>query len=216
MTATACWIDVETTGLDPETEHLLEIGVVAVDARLEEVAHESWLVYYDGPVSAFIANMHGPSGTDLLRLAKMHGRKLEDVVPEIHAFLATHFSGKITVGGDSPHFDVRWLTKHTPTVAKNFHHRVIDVSGMSRARELFAAVPDPKDYKNTKHRSLDDCRDSIARLKTILGMKTPQQRKAEAEAFATLANARASGCMFLGPHTAHGDCPGLSPIGGAP
>lgn len=38
------WIDLETTGLDPDVHDILEIGIIITDRELNEVARESWSI----------------------------------------------------------------------------------------------------------------------------------------------------------------------------
>lgn len=60
---TLLWIDVETDGLDPERDHLLEVGLLATGSDLEPLDGGVFSpIRFDGPVDAFIGRMHGPNG----------------------------------------------------------------------------------------------------------------------------------------------------------
>ena len=57
------WVDTETTGLDPRTDPILEIGMIATGPDLEPVDDGfHTVVHWDGEPSGFIRAMHGPNG----------------------------------------------------------------------------------------------------------------------------------------------------------
>ena len=47
-----CWLDLESTGLDPKLERILEIGFIITDDLLaREIARASWVIPFDAPVT---------------------------------------------------------------------------------------------------------------------------------------------------------------------
>ncbi len=42
-----CWIDIETSGLDPNRDHILEVACVITDGSLREVARWEHITYYE-------------------------------------------------------------------------------------------------------------------------------------------------------------------------
>ena len=44
MTDRLVWVDLETTGLDPATDLILEVAVVVTDPDLEVLAGDAWLI----------------------------------------------------------------------------------------------------------------------------------------------------------------------------
>ena len=60
---TLLWIDVETTGLDPDSDALLEIGMLYTDGGLHPIdAPLDLVLRWDGTPDDFIKGMHGPNG----------------------------------------------------------------------------------------------------------------------------------------------------------
>src|SRR5687767_12661293 len=80
------WVDVETTGLDPEVDDLLQVGMAITGANLSIRVAKEWVVWR---VMALpfgdkrAEEMHGKSG--LRRLAQEFGRPIKDVHREIAA-----------------------------------------------------------------------------------------------------------------------------------
>ena len=60
---TLLWIDVETTGLDPDSDALLEIGMLYTDGGLHPIdAPLDLVLRWDGTPDDFIKGMHGSNG----------------------------------------------------------------------------------------------------------------------------------------------------------
>ncbi len=122
-------IDIETTGLNPDTCQILEIGIVIDD--LEQ------------PINPIPPTLHLYIKHDLIvgepyalnmnaRIIKILAEnKLPNIVPEFKAesliqdFLWTHFPDKPTVAGKNFYgFDFRFINKVWKHL--KFHHRAID------------------------------------------------------------------------------------------
>ncbi len=58
-----CFLDIETTGLDPHTDAVLEVGLVFVE-RDELINRRQWLIKSPRPVAAFITALTGLSGDE--------------------------------------------------------------------------------------------------------------------------------------------------------
>ena len=70
---TLLWIDVETTGLDPDSDALLEIGMLYTDGGLHPIdAPLDLVLRWDGTPDDFIKGMHGPNGL-LAECRTLHG-----------------------------------------------------------------------------------------------------------------------------------------------
>jgi oligoribonuclease len=163
------WIDMEMTGLDPETCVVLEIATIVTDAQLNILA--------TGPVIAvhqsedILTNMdewcvktHGETGltqrckdsnVDVNQAAQMTIDFLKDYVP----------AGKSPLCGNTIGQDRRFLVKYMPTLEAYFHYRSIDVSTI---KELTARwQPDILNgfKKKGVHLALDDIIESIDEMK---------------------------------------------------
>ena len=162
------WIDMEMTGLDPETCVVLEIATIVTDAQLNILA--------EGPVIAvhqpddILDNMdpwcidtHGKTGlTARCRASTINEAQ---AAQQTIAFLEQYVpAGKSPLCGNTIGQDRRFMVKYMPELEDYFHYRSIDVSTI---KELAARwKPEiPKGFKKKNvHLALDDIRESIAEL----------------------------------------------------
>ncbi len=163
------WIDLEMTGLDPDTDVIIEIATLVTDANLNLLA--------EGPVFAvhqsdeilngmdeWNTNQHGKSGlTQRVRESKVDAAQAE---AETIKFLEQWVpKGKSPICGNSICQDRRFLVRGMPKLENYFHYRNLDVSTIKElARrwkpEVLAGVK-----KSGAHLAMDDIKDSIAELK---------------------------------------------------
>lgn len=180
MTDNLCWVDIETTGLDP-TDHtsiLLEVGFIITTPDLEEVAEHAWVREFPArhledvrrATDPVVVEMHTASG--LFEEAQgsddnlVAFRDRMAATAEADRWLTRHGAYAMTWAGSSVHFDLRWLATRMPEmVRQRTAYRVVDVSSwremLRRWRpELLEAEPEGE----RRHRALPDIRDSIALL----------------------------------------------------
>ena len=165
------WMDLEMTGLDPDTHTIVEIATIITDDELEIVAEGPDLVIHQAPAAMaamddFVRDMHERSG--LLAEIEESTITLEAAGEQTLAFLRGHISepGTVPLCGNSIGTDRRFLAKHLPTIENYLHYRSVDVSTLKElARrwqpEVFAGAP----KKEGGHRALDDIRESIDELR---------------------------------------------------
>lgn len=130
------WLDVETTGLDPMSGSLLEVGMIATDTnlhRLDDGYHA--VVRFDGPVDAFIARMHGANGLlDECRTGTPLGHVAVDAREYVTRYLPAPGSKyRVLLAGSSVAFDRAWMNEKLPGVLDGVHHRLFDVSTIGEA-----------------------------------------------------------------------------------
>ena len=163
------WIDLEMTGLKPDSDRIIEVALVVTDGQLNTVAEAPvWVVHQ---TDAMLAGMdswnqgtHGRSGL----IDKVKASTLDEAVIEAAAlaFLREHVPAKMSpMCGNSICQDRRFLARSMPALEDYFHYRNLDVSTLKElARrwkpELMKGVP-----KEGKHEALADVYESIAELK---------------------------------------------------
>lgn len=165
------WCDLETTGLDPKIERILEIGFVLTDDELNEEARASWVIPFDAPVDDFIRDMHSKSGLlTECKAVKVKGTSYNKIFDEMKAWLVEHLNGeKPPLCGSSVSFDKGFL-KECPWIKDwhlldLFHYRIIDVSSLKEMTARFwPEVFETRPKERKTHRSLPDLEDSIAEL----------------------------------------------------
>lgn len=186
----AVFIDLETTGLDLETESILEFGAVLVElptfrkvagfSALSPTREALQFAEYGG-TDEYVQKMHEKSGL-IQDLKKAFGPDAKEEECLTHdewdmeladSLKRWGVSRQTCIWGSSVHFDKKFLAKYLPRVNALFHYRVVDSSStMERLRHTnpdLAKIIDVQKDKNKigSHRVLDDISDSI-RLEELL------------------------------------------------
>ena len=167
-TGNLIWIDLEMTGLNTETDSIIEIATVVTDRHLNELA--------EGPVLAigqarsvmdamddWNTRHHGDSGlTERVLQSKVTLRQAELRTLD---FLSLWVDAGISpMSGNSICQDRRFLAREMPELERYFHYRNLDVSTLKILSQLWAPDVTAGFTKESSHRALSDIRDSIAEL----------------------------------------------------
>lgn len=170
------WADIETTGLNPREESMLEIGLVLTTPKLLAFAGTSLLVgtsVGDYPAlrascSDYVQQMHDKSGL-WAELEKEQPPTVTEVEDTLVAWLDDQSArwnidfGKQPLCGSSVGFDRGFLREHMPRVEGKFHYRNIDISTVKElARRLNPEVYENTPEKAERHRALPDIQDTVA------------------------------------------------------
>jgi oligoribonuclease len=163
------WIDMEMSGLAPDTDRVLEIAVVITDAALNTVAEAPVLVVHQS--DAVLAGMdswnqstHARSGL----IAKVKDSTLEEAGAEalMLAFLAQHVPARTSpMCGNSICQDRRFLARWMPKLEDYFHYRNLDVSTLKELAKRWKPELAKGLTKHGKHEALADIYESIEELK---------------------------------------------------
>lgn len=161
------WIDMEMTGLDPKTCHVLEIATIVTNAELEVIAEGPEFIVHqpdavlDG-MSAWCIEHHAKSG--LTQAVRDSTVSLADAEVQTLAFIAAHTTeGLSPLCGNSVDLDRRFLKAHMTTIDAFLHWQIIDVTTIKElSRRWYPDAIPPS--KAGSHRALDDIRESIAEL----------------------------------------------------
>ncbi|AAW86824.1 oligoribonuclease [Aliivibrio fischeri ES114] len=163
------WVDLEMTGLDPETHKIIEIASIVTDAQLNILAEGPVIAIHQpeeelAKMDNWCTNTHTNSGL----VARVQESKYDEeaAIAETIAFLEQWVpKGVSPICGNSIGQDRRFLYKHMPRLEEYFHYRYVDVSTIKElARRWKPEVLDGFTKAGT-HLALDDIRESIAELK---------------------------------------------------
>ena len=163
------WIDMEMSGLNPETDRILEIAIVITDSQLNTVAEAPVLVVHqpDAVLDAmdnWNKSTHKKSG--LIDRVKASTLSEAEVEGRMVAFLSQHVpSGASPICGNSVHQDRRFLVRHMPKLDAWFHYRMIDVSTLKELARRWKPEVMVGLTKHGKHEALADIHESIAELR---------------------------------------------------
>jgi len=162
------WIDLEMTGLEPETDRIIEIATLVTDKQLNVLAEGPELAIHVSDadldrMDEWCTNQHGKSGlTQRVKDSKISD---DDAAKETIKFLEQYVdAGASPMCGNSICQDRRFMAKWMPELEEFFHYRNLDVSTL---KELAARWnPDAvKGFeKKGSHLAMDDIKDSIAEL----------------------------------------------------
>lgn len=167
------WIDIETDGLNPNKNNILQIACILTDFKLE-IQHylPEFTIYYsekDLNLSDWCKEQHTKSG--LLPNVFSSNYKLQDVEKTIINFLNCHVGIKDTVhiAGNSVYFDKSFIDIHMPFLSKRLNRRVVDVSSISiLCKNLNKNCYLEKPIKSNNHTALSDIEESIMEMKYYL------------------------------------------------
>lgn len=170
-----CWLDLETAGTDPDTDPILEVGMVLcanepglpMVARLTTLIRQSeefWRTF--GSLSPTVREMHDENGlwTDL-RDPRLGASRCDDADEHLAGRLKDECGSNhvILAGSGVSHFDRRFLRAQMPQLDKRFTYFAWDVGVVRRFLEtvpskvhLVAERPRPK---HKVHRALPDAMD---------------------------------------------------------
>jgi oligoribonuclease len=163
------WVDMEMSGLNPDTDRVLEIAVVVTDSQLEVLA--------EGPVLAVrqservLASMdswntatHGRSGlTARVRASSIdEGEAQRQVLAFLQALVP---AGKSPMCGNSICQDRRFMARWLPQLEAFFHYRNVDVSTLKELARRWKPEVYRSFDKKSRHEALADIYESIEELR---------------------------------------------------
>lgn len=158
------WIDLEMTGLDEKTDHILEVAVVITDTNLKPLEEYHRVVYQPPAVleamNDWCKRTHGATG---LTAKVPNGTPLLKVEQEMAELISRHYGkdDRVVLCGNSVGNDKRFIDAYLPEVAKRLHYRLIDVSSF---KEIFRERFGINFKKGGGHRAVDDINESIREL----------------------------------------------------
>lgn len=158
------WFDLETTGLNPHDGAVLEFAaVLAADACATDLGvlqQYTGTVHYDRSrgqhtIDPYVEKMHNANGLWDDALAST------TTIEEVDTFLAGLCVSlgaaprQVRLAGSSVQFDLAWARVHLPRFAKYLSHRVLDVTTLRAAIDLW--LPECVQWPvREAHRALPD------------------------------------------------------------
>ncbi|KQQ44504.1 oligoribonuclease [Duganella sp. Leaf126] len=163
------WVDMEMTGLEPDTDRIIEVAVIVTDMHLNVLAEGPVLVIHqsdevlDG-MDAWNKGTHGRSGLiDKVKASTVTEAEAEE---QIIAFMKQWVpKGKAPMCGNTIGQDRRFMVRYMPKLEAYFHYRNIDVSTLKELGKRWAPAMVAGFKKHQMHTALADIVESIEELK---------------------------------------------------
>jgi oligoribonuclease len=163
------WVDMEMSGLSPDTDRVLELAVVVTDGELDLVAEGPVIVVHQDDsvldrMDAWNRSTHARSGlTTRVRESSFDEAAAER---EMLAWLALYVpAGRSPMCGNSICQDRRFMARWMPRLETFFHYRNLDVSTLKELAKRWKPQVHRSFEKKSRHEALADIYESIAELK---------------------------------------------------
>jgi oligoribonuclease len=163
------WIDLEMTGLEPATDHIIEIATIVTDSELNTLAEGPVLAIHQSDevlngMDEWNTSHHGDSGlTERVRNSTFSA---VDAEQQTLKFLREYVSaGASPMCGNSICQDRRFMAREMKALERFFHYRNLDVSTLKELAKRWRPELMDGFKKKEAHLALDDVRESIEELR---------------------------------------------------
>lgn len=164
------WMDLEMTGLRPETDRILEMAAIITDSELNIIAESPVFILHQSQtcldaMDDWNQKHHGNSGLITRVQASVLNEKMAE--KQMLDFIQCHVpeSRQSPLCGNSIYQDRRFLYQYMPALEAHFHYRNIDVSTIKELARRWNPGVYESFKKASTHRALDDIRESIGELR---------------------------------------------------
>jgi oligoribonuclease len=162
------WIDLEMTGLYPDSDRIIEIAVVVTDAQLTTRVEGPVFAIHQSDetldkMDAWNKGTHGKSG--LIDRVKASTISEDEAVAQTIEFLKQYVpAAKSPMCGNSICQDRRFLANYMPKLEDFFHYRNLDVSTLKELARRWKPEILAGFKKAQAHTALADIHESIDEL----------------------------------------------------
>lgn len=163
------WLDMEMTGLSPDSDRIIEVAMVVTDANLETISESPVVVIHqpdsilDG-MDAWNKSTHGKSGL----IDKVKASTVDEATAEAQllAFMKEHVPERTSpMCGNSICQDRRFMARWMPQLEAWFHYRNLDVSTLKELAKRWKPEVAGGVKKHGKHEALADIYESIEEMR---------------------------------------------------
>jgi oligoribonuclease len=176
MSHTYVVLDIETTGLEPATDIILEVAAIHIDlATLESkdtfqgLAHFSRAGGSRVKIDDVVQEMHTENGL----WAACDDATLDpyELLENLAEWFVERTNEKIILCGNSVQFDHAFLTHQSHSLKELLHYRCVDVRTLILAADHWSpASVDVAALGGPSHRAMSDCEYSLACMREFKGL----------------------------------------------
>ncbi|MGQ0504165.1 MAG: oligoribonuclease [Myxococcaceae bacterium] len=161
------WCDLEMTGLEVESNAIIEFGMVITGPDLKPIAELERTVWQPEEVlqrmEPFVKQMHTQNG--LLERVRKSEFSLRIVEKDATALLSEHCEfGEGVLSGNSIHTDRLFIKQYMPGFDRFLHYRMVDVSSVKILTRAWYPNAPGRTKLDAVHTVLSDIRASIGEL----------------------------------------------------
>ncbi len=163
------WLDMEMTGLNPQTDKILEIAVIVTDPFLTILEEGPIVVVKQSDevlakMDSWNQSTHGKSG--LIEKVKNSVVTEDAATQQILGFVSKYVDkNKSPMCGNSICQDRRFMALNMPALEEYFHYRNLDVSVFKELAKRWKPELISGFKKGGKHEAMADIKESIEELK---------------------------------------------------
>ena len=163
------WLDMEMTGLNPDSDRIIEMAMIVTNSNLEVVAEGPVIAVHQSDavldaMDEWNKNTHGRSGL----IERVKASTIDEAAAEAAylEFMREYIPSRTSpMCGNSIGQDRRFMARYMPTLEAFFHYRNLDVSTLKELCKRWQPEIYKGFKKKSKHTALADIYESIDELK---------------------------------------------------
>ncbi|WP_370581193.1 oligoribonuclease [Snodgrassella alvi] len=162
------WLDMEMTGLNPDTDRIIEVAMIITDSDLNILAQSEVLVIHQPDsiidhMDKWNTTTHTRTGlVDKVKASTLTEAEAEE---KLLAFISEWIPEKTSpMCGNSIHQDRRFMVRYMPRLEAYFHYRNLDVSTLKELARRWNPAIVKGISKKGAHQALDDIKESIEEM----------------------------------------------------
>jgi oligoribonuclease len=165
------WVDLETTGLDPQKDVILEVVALVTDFNFKILASYKALIKQDQKTVEQRMQLNNwwekyPKNRKLFLRSIKNGVPLKQAEQDLIKLIDQYFKAEPAIlAGNSIHYDRTYIRHWWPALNQKLHYRMLDVTTLKIIMQGKYGI----DFKGKEtHRALDDIQESITELRYYL------------------------------------------------